>query len=296
MASSASPAGHVLITGCSTGIGRACAIHLAESGFSVIATARTPPDLGAGKIHTLALDVTDPDSIALAAEQAGQITGEDGLRGLVNNAGICLAGPVEALSISDWRRQFEVNLFGPLAITKALLPLLRIHRRKHGRHKARIVMVSSIAGLVSQPIVGAYCASKHALEAASDALRLELKPTGIDVSLVEPGVFASDIWPKAIDQMSAAAAGPLPDENYAWQITAVRELARDLAAKARPAQDVAHAIAQCLLRPRAPARTLVGTDAKIAARAKAWFPDRLFDSIQRFAIERKRKQLAQPPK
>ena len=155
-------------------------------------------------------------------------------------------------------------------------------------------MVSSIAGLVSQPIVGAYCASKHALEAASDALRLELKPAGIDVSLVEPGVFATEIWRKAIDQMSAAASGPLPDENYAWQITAVRELARDLAKKARPAQEVAHVIARCLVQSRAPARALVGRDARIVSHAKAWFPDRLFDSCQRFALERKRKQLARP--
>jgi NAD(P)-dependent dehydrogenase (short-subunit alcohol dehydrogenase family) len=293
MPGDASRAGYVLITGCSTGIGPATAVHLARRGLSVIATARTPlnPSLGSA-VHTLELDVTNAASIDRAAERVQAIVGSDGLRGLVNNAGICVAGPVEALSIDDWRRQFEVNLFGPLAVTKAMLPLLRVHRRKHGRHSARIVMVSSIAGRVSQPIAGAYCASKHALEAASDALRNELKPAGIDISLVEPGVFDTQLWRKAIDQMCAAAAEPLPDEDYAWQINAVCDLARGLSGKARPAEGVAKVIADCLLRPRAPVRVLVGADAKLFARAKAWLPTRLFDSTQRWAIERKRDQLA----
>ena len=293
MAADPSRAGYVLITGCSTGIGPATAVHLAQRGLSVIATARTPVDASLGRaVHTLELDVTDAASITRAAEQVRAIVGDDGLRGLVNNAGICITGPVEALSIDDWRRQFEVNLFGPLAVTKAMLPLLRVHRRKHGRHSARIVMVSSIAGRVSHPIAGAYCASKHALEAASDALRNELKPAGIDVALVEPGVFDTQLWRKAIDQMSAAAAGPLPDADYAWQISAVCELARGLSGKASPVERVARVIGDCLMRPRAPVRVLVGADAKVFARAKAWLPTRLFDSTLRWVIERKRDQLA----
>ena len=146
--------------------------------------------LTSARLRVLMLDVTDPDSIAEAGRRVSEVEGETGLWGLINNAGISVAGPLELLPLSEVRTQFEVNVIGALAVTQTFLPLLRLRR-------GRLVNISSIAGLTATPFLGPYSSSKFALEAMSDALRLELAPWGISVSPVEPGAVQSQIWSRA---------------------------------------------------------------------------------------------------
>jgi len=276
---------YVLITGASTGIGRACALHLARIGFAVLAGVRKPADGeslerdAGGGVTGIRIDVADLASIAAAAERVRGIVGDDGLCGLVNNAGIVVAGPVEFVSLEDWRRQFEVNFFGQIAVTQAMLPLLRQHVATHGPGAARIVMMSSIAGKVGQPIVSPYSSSKFSLESMSDGLRIELKPQGIHVCLIEPGAIDTPIWGKG----AAHEQGVSPDTSarvlYGAMIDGIMERARHAAETAIPAQRVADAVAACLTRPTPRIRTLVGRDAKMAALARRWLPDRWFDAI-----------------
>jgi NAD(P)-dependent dehydrogenase (short-subunit alcohol dehydrogenase family) len=180
----ASATGAVVITGTSTGIGRATAVRLAGMGFRVFAGVRKPADADelaqTPGITPLIIDVTDPAIVSAAAETVASQTGSAGLRGLVNNAGITVPGPLEFLPLDDLRRQLEVNVIGPIAVTQAFLPLLR-------RGRGRIINIGSIGGKMSMPFLGAYHVSKFGMEALSDSLRQELRPWGIRVSLVEPG-------------------------------------------------------------------------------------------------------------
>src|SRR5688500_17312082 len=173
------PSGTVLVTGASTGIGHATALHLAELGFDAVGAVRKDEDaerLRAEGLRAVQLDVTDAGTIAAAREALG-----DGpLAGLVNNAGIGVAAPLEFLPLDRLRHQLEVNLIGQVAVTQAFLPALRAAR-------GRIVNVSSIGGRVALPLLGAYNASKFALEGASDSLRRELRGQGVDVIVIEPG-------------------------------------------------------------------------------------------------------------
>lgn len=175
----------ILITGASSGIGEACAVHLAHQGFKVYAAARRVEKLKAlegvagGKITAIALDLTDDSAI----EAALALIAADGtpLYGLVNNAGISVTGPIEDVPVNEWRRQFETNLFGVVALTQRVVPLMRASGR------GRIVNIGSVAGEIASPFMGAYAASKHALEGLTDSLRRETAPFGIAVSLIRPG-------------------------------------------------------------------------------------------------------------
>src|SRR5918996_2317979 len=187
--------GAVLVTGASTGIGEATARHLGERGHRVFAGVRKSSDgerlraAGNGRVTPVELDVTDQSQIE---EVVGAIAAEvesDGLLGVVNNAGIALGGPVEFLELDDWRRQFDVNVFGLLAVTKQVLPLIR-------KARGRIVLVGSIGGRLASPFLAPYSASKFALEAIADSLRVELHPFGIRVALIEPGAVKTEIWEK----------------------------------------------------------------------------------------------------
>ena len=175
----------VLVTGASSGIGEATAVHLAHRGFTVFAAARrltalnTLSGLGHGRIHPIALDVTDPTSINDAISKISADYASP-LYGLVNNAGISVTGPVEQLDMEDWRRQFETNVLGVVAMTKAVLPQMR------AENAGRIITVGSVAGRIVAPFMGAYGASKHAIEGLSDALRHELSGTDIKVSVIRP--------------------------------------------------------------------------------------------------------------
>jgi NAD(P)-dependent dehydrogenase (short-subunit alcohol dehydrogenase family) len=222
----------------------------------VYAGVRTPGDAPADTTEVI-LDVTDPASIA-----AVRI---DRLDGLVNNAGIAVAAPLEDLPLGELRRQLEVNVVGQLAVAQALLPALRAAR-------GRLVLVGSIAGRSALPFLGGYAISKFALEAMTDSFRLELAADGIEVSLVEPGTIATPIWTKP---------QPLADrvsERYRPRVEAFRVRAAARAAKAAPPDLVAKAVEHALTARRPKTRYLVGRDARIRAAIER-LPDRLRDRV-----------------
>ncbi len=271
----------VLVTGASRGIGQACALRLAGHGFRVFAGVRDGArgaELRAQAGEALSavhLDVTDAASIAAARAQVEDALGDEGLAGLVNNAGVAVAGPLELLSPADLRQQLEINVVGQLAVTQAFLPLLR-----RGRGRGRVVFISSVSGFSALPITGAYAASKHALEAMADALRLELRPWGIAVSLVEPGIIATEIW-----QHSAAAAearfGQVDAatlEPYRRVVDGARRRAVDAAAGGLPPDAVARVVERALTSARPRARYRVGRDARVRILLERLLPTRLRDA------------------
>lgn len=180
----------VVITGASTGVGRATALLLAQQGYQVFAGVRQAKDAEFLKLNSsnnlipVMLDVTKAEQVKCAAEFVTSAVGEKGLIGLVNNAGILVDGPLEYLEIDELRWQFEVNVIGQVAVTQAFLPMIR-------QAKGRIINIGSVSGKISSPFFSALCASKFALEALNDSLRMELHPWGIEVILIEPGSIAS---------------------------------------------------------------------------------------------------------
>jgi NAD(P)-dependent dehydrogenase (short-subunit alcohol dehydrogenase family) len=272
----------VLVTGASTGIGRACAVRLAAEGFDVIATVRSDSDAKSIRlpgICSLKLDVTDADSIRDAAAQIQKLVGSDGLCGLVNNAGICVVGPAECLSLDQWRRQFDVNLFGVIAVTQAMLPLLRLHNAASGLWSARIVNISSITGEIATPLFGAYSASKFALGALSNVLRLELRADGIHVSTIVPGTIQSEIWRKEKEGVREIRANPQARRLYGPLIDRVSDYVFKCAGKAIPADRVAHAVSGCLKSQSPRSRYSVGWESDIGSLARKFIPDRLFNFL-----------------
>lgn len=274
------PAKAVVVTGASTGIGEACALRLDRMGFSVFAGVRREADGDAlrakasERLVPLILDVTDAATIAAAAETVGRAVGERGLAGLVNNAGISVAGPIEFVPIDELRRQLEVNVVGQVAVTQAFMPLLRACR-------GRVVNIGSVSGRMSTPYVGPYSASKFAMEAISDALRIELRPWGMQVALVEPGSIATPIWDKAqtdADRMERTLPARA-HELYDGAIAAVRAFALETAARGIAPDAVAKAVAHALTAERPKTRYLVGMDARIQAVLARTVPDRLRDSL-----------------
>ncbi len=276
--------GHVLITGASTGIGRACALHLARRGFTVIAGTRRESDgrnlviASSDAVRSVLIDVTSGSSIAEAAESVRRIAGSSGLLGLVNNAGIGVIGPIECVSVEEWRRQFEVNLFGQVAVTQAMLPLLRDHVENTGT-SSRVIMVGSGAGFFSLPILGPYSASKHAIEAVCDALRVELRDQNIQTSLLECGAIQSEIWRKGDESAGVFPEGSPARQRYGRMIATVLKGASLMRSRAIPAERVARIVETCLTRRRAPTRVRVGLDAKLLGLGRRLIPDRWMDAL-----------------
>ena len=207
----------MVITGASTGIGAACATHLRGLGFRIFGGVRKPEDaerLRSAGAEPLTIDVTDADSIRSAASQLGDAP----LAGLVNNAGVAVAGPVEFVPIEELRHQLEVNVIGQVAVTQAFLPALR-------RARGRVVNIGSIGGRVALPLLSPYAASKFALEAITDSLRRELRPWGMHVSIVEPGAVATPIWDKsrAANEEVASRMPPESLELYGKLIDRIRD-------------------------------------------------------------------------
>lgn len=275
----------VVITGASTGIGEACALRLDRQGFRVFAGIRRPDDGSAlsrkssPNLMPVQLDVTDGDSIAKATNTVESAIGAEGLAGLVNNAGIVVGAPLEMIPLGDLRRQFEVNVIGQVAVTQAFLPLIR-------RGRGRIVNMGSIAGRAATPFLGPYCASKFALEAVTDALRMELQPWAIHVSIVEPGAIATPIWDKsrrAAAEREAASEGDVA--LYAEAVAGFREAVGKAEQRAIPAEAVADAVWHALTAKRPKTRYLVGTDAKIRAVLKSWLPDRPQDQLLSYFLQ-----------
>lgn len=273
-----------LVTGASTGIGRATALHLAARGWEVLAGVRTDDAAASleaeavGHVRPVALDVTDPSSVKAAAEVVAEAAGHRGLAGLVNNAGIQAVGPWELLPVDRVRDVLETNVLGQVAVTQSLLPQLRAGT-------GRIVFVSSLSGAVALPFLGAYAASKHAVEAIGDSWRRELRPHGIRVAVVEPGNIATPIWDKGLDPAPMDALGPDLHRLYGPGLEFTIAQARHAAEVAIPPDRVASAIGHALSARRPRQRYLVGTDARIAVRLQRHVP-RLLDRALNRAMER----------
>ncbi|HKD75327.1 MAG TPA: SDR family oxidoreductase [Ktedonobacterales bacterium] len=272
--------GAVVITGASSGIGEACAVRLAGMGFQVFAGVRKVED-GAtlqqktpGRLTPVIIDVTDDATIRAAAETAAQAVGEAGLAGLINNAGVAIAGPLEFLPISELRRQLEINVVGQVAVTQALLPLIR-------KGRGRIVNISSISGKIASPMTGAYAASKHAMEAVSDALRLELLPWDIKVVVVEPGVTQTPIWQRSLatGDTLLAQMPPQIEELYGKSIAATRKAAQRNQNAGTPPDEVAKVVVTALTIEHPKARYPVGRDARLGSLLARILPDRTRDRM-----------------
>jgi NAD(P)-dependent dehydrogenase (short-subunit alcohol dehydrogenase family) len=247
--------GWVLVTGATGGIARALIAKLSKGGFDVIAAARKPGQVPSGsqaksRIVPVALDLTDQASIGACATETARITGDDGLTGLVNMAGIIVEGPLEALMPKDLALQFEVNAIGPFALTKALLPLLKSAR-------GRIVNVGAISAHLTVPFYGPVAASKAALASLNDAMRLEFAQYGIGVFLVEPGAMATSIFEASRKRRDAGLlAQPELERQYRPALQAM-DKAFERAGADKP-QVAAAAILHALTRKRAKPRAVVG--------------------------------------
>ncbi|HEV2592711.1 MAG TPA: SDR family oxidoreductase [Gaiellaceae bacterium] len=250
----------VLVTGASSGIGAACCALLRDRGWDVYASVRTAGDAPTGT-KELVFDVTD--AAAIGASHIEE------LDGVVLNAGIAIASPLEFLPPDELQRQLDVNVVGQLRVLQAFLPALR-------RRKGRVVLMGSIGGRSSLPFLGAYAMSKFALEAMADALRVELAPFGMHVSIVEPGTIATAIWTKP--QRSVEALPPEAAEYYGERIRKFRDLAARRSASGVPAGEVAKAVEHALTATPPKPRYLVGPDAKRRARLQK-LPDRWRDKL-----------------
>ena len=279
--------GGILITGASSGIGRAAAIHFAKQGHLVFAGIRNPADADAlrrehveGTLHPLPLDITNPAQIALAADTVRQVLGNTGmpLLGLVNNAGIVVGGPLECLPIDDLRRQFEINVFGHVAVTQAFIEMLR--PSAENPHGGRIVTLSSIAGRNTLPFVSPYSASKFALNALFEALRMELAPWRIHVALIEPGSIDTPIWEKSMAAARQSVAGYAPEKllHYKTALEKTRDASKNAARRGIQPDAVVRAIDHALFAGKPKNRYLVGRDAHVRARF-ALLPDWLKERL-----------------
>ena len=270
----------VVITGASTGIGEACALHLDGLGWRVFAGVRKDADgealqrKASARLMPLRIDVTDGASIASARDAVARELGERGLDGLVNNAGIAVAAPLEFVPIDELRRQLDVNVIGQIAVTQAFLPLIR-------KARGRIVNIGSVSGKLATPFMGPYSASKFAMEALTDALRIELRPWKIEVAIVEPGSIATPIWEKA-QVMADEIEAQLPPEGhtlYDGAIKALRVFADEAAKRGIPPAEVAKAVAHALTAKKPKTRYIVGSDARQQALLAKFAPDRLRDAL-----------------
>ncbi len=272
----------MLITGASTGIGEATAYRLGNRGHQVFAGVRRPEDAerlasrGGGRITPLVLDVTDAGDIERAAQTISMAVGEHGLAGVVNNAGIARGGPTEYTSLQEWRWQFEVNVFGQIEVTRQLLPLVR-------KARGRLVFVGSIGGRLSSPFLAPYNASKFALEAIADSLRIELSAAGIRVSLIEPGAVKTEIWEKGRETTDELEQNlpPIALERYGNVMQRARRVLDALERHGMPPERVAKAIEHALTSARPRTRYVVGRDARVQALVAGFVPDRVRDALTR---------------
>jgi len=272
--------GSVVITGASTGIGEACALRLDRDGFRVFAGVRKETDAqrlqqqASQRLTPVTIDVTNEAQIEAAAKTVADAVGEAGLAGLVNNAGISINGPLEYLTSEDLRKQLDVNVVGQMAVTRAFLPLIR-------KAKGRIVNIGSIGGRFTTPFLGPYCASKHAMEAISDALRQELRPWGIHIALVEPGSIATEIWQKGLSDADDLLKN-LPEDGvmrYGKAFAALREAAAKFEAAGIPPDRVARSVEHALTSGRPRTRYIVGFDATVQRLIRDIVPDRMRDRL-----------------
>jgi NAD(P)-dependent dehydrogenase (short-subunit alcohol dehydrogenase family) len=272
--------GDVVITGASTGIGEACALHLDKLGYRVFAGIRKAADgeslrrRASQRLVPIRLDISDETEVGQAARNVIGALGGGGLTGLVNNAGIVVGGMLEFLPLDALRRQLEINVVGQVAVTQAFLPSLR-------KAQGRIVNIGSVSGLISSPFSGAYCASKFALEALTDALRLELRPWRIQVSIVEPGYIQTPILKKSLADEEALRA-QLPAEAlqlYEPYLRAVRDATERETAKAGSTEVVVKAVVHALTARRPRTRYVVGPESGLEISLGRALPDCWRDAL-----------------
>lgn len=271
---------YTLITGASSGIGKISAITLAKNGFQVLAGVRKEEDAHNLRAENLNItpvfiDVTNQDSINEAFSKVAEIVGDNGLYGLVNNAGIAIAGPLEFLPIDKLRLQIDINVIGQISVTQKMLPLIR-------KASGRIVNISSIAGFTAFPFNGAYAVSKFSVEALSDTLRRELMPWKIPVSIVEPGVIKTPIWEKSINLVEDTVAQMPPEAEKYYGVVYKNLLERTLKRVERngtPPEQVAKAILHALTSKNPKTRYLVGQDAHFLSKILTKLPDKIVDKF-----------------
>ncbi|MGH2906327.1 MAG: SDR family oxidoreductase [Solirubrobacterales bacterium] len=266
----------VLITGAGRGIGRAVALQLVADGWDVYAGVRNVEAAdallaaaGQSKLTPVILDVTNSEQIA----ELGDVLPEQ-LDAIVNNAGIAINAPVESIPPEELRRQFDVNVFGTIEVTQAVLPKIRAAR-------GRIVFISSVSGRISTPWSGPYSGSKYALEGLADALRMEVKPWGISVSLVEPSATDTDMWGTMIDEFDKTTAS-LADEQqtlYASHTTGMRRTLKLMQKTTVPVENVVTCVQRALSAKRPRARYPVGIPSKVQLAAAAVTPTPVNDFV-----------------
>jgi NAD(P)-dependent dehydrogenase (short-subunit alcohol dehydrogenase family) len=263
----------VLVTGAGRGIGRAVALRMATAGWDVIAGVR---DGAAGEALRAESDRIAPVTLDLAS--ADHLAGlpaalPERLDAIVNNAGVVVSGPVEAVGVEEVRRQFEINVVAQVAVTQAVLPRIRAAG-------GRILFVSSVSGRVSTPFTGVYSASKFAIEGIADAMRVELRPWRIPVVLIEPGSTDTDIWRNALDTADATEAAMKPEHRdlYADQAAGIRKTVKRIQRQTIPVEKVTDAVHAALTADRPRARYLIGTDSRIQVALRSALPTRAFDA------------------
>jgi NAD(P)-dependent dehydrogenase (short-subunit alcohol dehydrogenase family) len=272
----------VVVTGASTGIGASTARELGRQGFHVLAGVRRDRDADALRstgIEPVTLDITDPEQVAALAVRVV----DDGraLHALVNNAGIQVNGPVEALPMDQWRWVFEVNLFGHVAVTQALLPALL-------RSQGRVINISSVGGKVAMATYGAYAGAKFALEAVSDSLRREIAPLGVHVVVIEPGGVRTEIATRGIATANDLAAKMTPEQDarYGAMVQATNTMMATGTASGSTADAAALVIAKAVTTRRPRTRYTIGRDAALITRLVQVLPDRTLDRILSATLRR----------
>jgi NAD(P)-dependent dehydrogenase (short-subunit alcohol dehydrogenase family) len=273
----------VVVTGASSGIGKACALRLDKLGLRVFAGVRREMDSdtlrheASARLTPILLDITDAASITSAVDTVtaalGEI-GETGLAGIINNAGIAVAGPLEFLPTSELRKQLEVNVIGQIAVTQAFLPLLR-------QGQGRIVNIGSLGGRIAMPFLGPYNAAKFAMEALTDALRMELRPWHIHVSIIEPGFIATPIWEKSKEAADANFNNVPSQANdmYGAIIPTARAMYSRAGRTGTPAEEVVKVIIKALTAARPKTRYIVGRGARLGTSVLERLPDKLRDTL-----------------
>ncbi|HEU0026419.1 MAG TPA: SDR family oxidoreductase [Ktedonobacterales bacterium] len=275
------PTGAVLVTGASSGMGKACALLLSQAGYTVFAGVRKERDAqmltqaGSSRLIPVILDVTDENTIAEAYRTIHETVGDAGLVGLVNNAGVGVTAPIELVPLDELRRQFEINVIGQVAVTQAFLPLIRAAR-------GRIINVGSVGGKITLPFGGPLCSSKYAIESINDALRMELRPWGIHVALVAPGSIHTPAVDKLVTDSEAMVSAFSPEgkaryaATYRAFVQAFLKLEEEGVSPDVMAQTVYHA-----LTARAPkARYPVGPKSRLLAFLGVWLPAGALDIVR----------------
>lgn len=274
---------NILITGASTGIGRAIALDLASRGDQVIGTVRKQEDAdallaatpeGSLAIRSLILDVTDGTSVLRAAAELEEQLQGQGLHGLVNNAGVAIAAPLEYIPIEDFQLQMEINLTGLLRTTQAFLPLVK-------RERGRVINISSIAGRLAFPLAGPYHSSKHALEGLSDVMRLEFRRYGVEVVVIQPGAIRTPIWDTAAKKASEIGEklSRQARKDYGKLLHQVGKASAKAGEEGEDAQLCADVVRTALNAPRPRTRYIVGRNAKIGMFLRRILSDRRMDKI-----------------